>query len=494
VVALYLESLGNPRRFARVARAVARHKPVLAVKSGRTAIGARTGASHTAAAAAPDATIDALFEQAGVVRCEGLGDLIDTARVLANQPLPRGRRIGVVGNAGGINVLCADAAEANDLDVPELHAEVVSAIRAIAPDAAATINPVDLGAAASPAAISATIRAVADEVDAIVVAFGGTMASDTTAIFAGIASAVDAVDVPVVVVLLGDAEPPATFGARKAPVYALPEDAIRALGRAVRYARWRATPPGSRPRLAGLDQQRARTLVAEAHAGWQTADLAADLLGCYGITVTPTFTVSTELAMLTAAAELGYPVVLKSAKTDLVHKSDVGGVRLNLRDGDAAAAAYHGIVNATGDPHVLVQKQSPQGVELVAGIAHDPLFGSVVMSGLGGVHTELFADRALRLLPVTDRDAVEMWRGLRGAPLLTGYRGAPPADVDAVEDLIARLGRLAEDLPQVAELDLNPVIVHEAGLTVVDVKLRLESVGDEPDPSLRALREPVRVV
>ncbi len=492
VVALYLESLGNPRRFARIARTVARRKPVLAVKSGRTAAGERAGASHTAAAAAPDATVDALFDQAGVIRCDGLGDLIGTARLLAEQPLPRGHRIAIIGNAGGINVLCADAADSAGLELPAMPDTVVTAIRAAAPSAAATANPIDLGAAATAEAITSAIQAVAPTVDALVVAFGATLASDVPGIVEAISSAIDAVELPVAVVLLGVEQPPTTLGRRRAPVYALPEDAIRALGRTVRYARWRATPVGVRPRLDRIDARRAREYVEQRieHGGWQSATVAAEILDCYGITVAPTLTVSSETAAIAAGDELGYPVVLKSANPDLVHKSDVGGVQLNIADAAEAAFAYRAIESSTGDPRVLVQKQAGPGVELVAGIVHDRLFGSVIMCGLGGVHTEVFGDRALRLLPVTDRDASAMWQSLRGAPLLTGYRGAPAADTGAVEDLIERLGLLAEDLPEVAELDLNPVIVHPDGISVVDVKLRLAAVGDEPDASLRSLREP----
>jgi len=190
-----------------------------------------------------------------------------------------------------------------------------------------------------------------------------------------------------------------------------------------------------------------------------------------------------------AAHALGYPAVLKAADPNLVHKSDVGGVRLNLADAAEVAAAYRAVVDATGDPRVLVQPQVATQAELVAGIVHDPLFGSLVMLGLGGVHTDLFADRALRLLPVTDTDAAAMWRSLRAAPLLTGYRGAPAADTAGIEDLVLRLGRLAEELPEVAELDLNPVLAGPDGVVAVDVKLRLAPVDAEPDPA-GALREP----
>lgn len=494
VIALYLESLGNPRRFARIARTVGRRKPVLVVKSGRTVAGSRAGASHTAAAAAPDATVDALFAQAGVVRCDGLGELLDTARIMLGGRLPAGPRIAVVGNAGGINVLCADAADTAGLLLPDLPDDVVAAIRAAAPTVAAATNPVDLGAAASAPAVGATIRAVAPHVDMIVVAYGATLAADVPAILTEIGTALDDVATPAVAVLLGVTDAPTSLGTRRVPVYRLPEAAIGAIGRAVRYAAWRDAPLGSIPALSGIDPSRTRRAVDEAlidGGGWQPPRVAREILAGYGIATVADREASTAEAAVIAADTIGFPIVVKSADPNLVHKSDIGGVRVGLTDGDAVRDAYLDIAAATGDPRVLVQAQAAPGVELVAGVVHDPLFGSVLMCGLGGVYTELLGDRSLRLLPLTDRDAAAMWRGLRGAPLLTGYRGTLPADTAAVEDLLLRLGRLADDLPEIAELDCNPVIVGPSGVSIVDVKLRLARVGIEPDPALRALREPV---
>jgi len=511
-VALYLESLGNPRRFARIARAIGRRKPVLVVKSGRTDAGSRAGASHTAAAAAPDATVDALFAQAGVVRCDGLGELLDAARLLVDQPLPAGTRLGIIGNAGGVNVLATDDADAAGLAVPELPVALRARLAEVAPAAATVANPIDLGAAANPAAIAEAIRTVAGSgaVDAILVAFAATLANDVPGVLAAIGEAADSVDLPVAVVLLGVVQAPTSLGTGKAPVYPLPEQAVSALGHAARYAAWRRTPLGSRPDLPGIDEGAARALVTGALAtggGWQPPTVATRLLEHYGIPTAAGREVSTVDDAVAAAAELagaapgkrstatafGFPVVLKAADPDLVHKSDIGAVRLNLTGESAVREAYAAIGKALGTDHprVLVQRQLPAGVELVAGIVHDALFGSLVMLGLGGVHTDVFADRTLRLLPLTDTDAAGMWNGLRAARLLTGYRGAPPVDTAAIEDLVLRLGRLAEDLPEVAELDLNPVLAGPDGAVAVDVKLRLAAVGDEPDGAVRSLREPV---
>src|SRR5947207_4445756 len=374
--------------------------------------------------------------------------------MLVDQPSPAGNRIGIVGNAGGVNVLAADAAEAAGLTVPE------------APGG----NPVDLGAAATPQTMAAALTALAESgaVDAVIAVFAATRANDIPGILAAIGTAADAAAIPVAAVLVGVPDAPTHLGTRRAPVFALPEQAVQALGHAARYAAWRREPLGHQPDLPGIHATRARSLVDAALAGdgagdgWQPPALTAELLGCYGIPVVPTLVAGGLDDVAAAAARVGYPVVLKAADPAIVHKTDRGAVRLNLADSAAVRDAYLAITAALGDPAapVVVQPMRRGGVELAVGVVHDPLFGSLVMLGLGGVHTDLLGDRAFRLLPVTDLDAARMWRGLRGAPLLTGYRGAAPADTAALEDLLLRVGRLAEDLPEIAELDLNPVLAN----------------------------------
>ncbi|MFI7542510.1 GNAT family N-acetyltransferase [Actinoplanes sp. NPDC049599] len=493
-VALYLESFGNPRKFARTVRALSRRKPVLAVKSGRSLAGQRAGASHTAAAAAPAATVDALFDQAGVVRTDTLGELLDAARVLTDQPLPAGDRLAIVGNAGGLNVLAADAAEAAGLRVPPLSAATIGLLAETAPGAAATDNPVDLGAGASPAAFAAAAAAVADsgDTDALLLVVIATRANAPGEILAALGPVVDGhPGLPVAVVLIGYDRAVPTLGTRRAPVFDLPERAAAALARASSYAAWRRLPLGRRPELPDVDSERAAELVRTALAEggqWQPYERTAAILAAYGIRILPGAVAHTAREAVMAAERAGYPVVLKSADPELVHKTDTGGVRLGLADAAAVTRAFVAVA-AAGQPGagVLVQRQVSAPVELLAGLAHDPLFGSVVLLGLGGVRTELFDDRVLRLVPMTDLDAGRMWRGLHCAPLLTGYRGAAPVDTAALEDLVLRLGRLAEELPEIAELDLNPVLAGPDGVVAVDAKLRLAPVGGEPDATARRL-------
>jgi acyl-CoA synthetase (NDP forming) len=356
-------------------------------------------------------------------------------------------------------------------------------------------NPVDLGAEAGPAALAATVDALAGsgEIDALVATFVATRTNDVAAALVALAAAAQRCPgLPIAAVVVGADDAPAALGSRRVPVYQLPEDAVRAIGHAARYAAWLRAPLGSRPSLSGVDAAAARAIVAAATPGWQPPAVAQDLLARYGVPVVATRTAVGVIEAVDCAGELGYPVAVKAADERLVHKSDIGAVKLNLPDAEAVRAAYRAIADATGDvaPPVVVQPMARPGLELVAGIVHDQLFGSLVMVGLGGVHTDVLGDRAFRLLPVTDVDAAGMWRSLRAARLLTGYRGAPTVNAAALEDLLLRLGRLAEDLPEVAELDLNPVLAGPDGVVAVDVKLRLAPVSGEPDPYLRGLREP----
>ena len=304
----------------------------------------------------------------------------------------------------------------------------------------------------------------------------------------------DDLDLPVLAVVVG-VDVPQRLGHREVPVYALPEEAVRALSHACWYAAWRRAPRGVRPSLGDVDRHRARRLVMDAldiSPGWQPIEVCRQLLAAYGIRTVPSATADSPQAARQAADSMGYPVALKAAAPDLVHKSDVGAVILDLDGPDAVADAYVRIADALDHarPVVLVQAMAPSGVEVAAGIVHDPLFGSVVSLRAGGITTDLAPAPVLRLVPVTDVDAGRMWRGLAVAPLLRGYRGRPPGDTVALEDLVQRLGLLAEDVPEVAELDLNPVVVTADGMALVDVKLRLAAIDVEADPFLRALSQP----
>jgi acyl-CoA synthetase (NDP forming)/GNAT superfamily N-acetyltransferase len=489
VIGLYLESLGNPRKFARLARRVGENTPVLVVKGGRSTGGQRAGLSHTAAASSPDTAVDALFADAGVVRLDSVEELIDVARLLASQPVPSGGRLAIVGNGGGVGVLAADAAQSAGLEVPSLSDDVREA-------AGGFDNPVDLGAGASADALRHALEAVAGsgEVDTILVSLTSTRSNDLPGLLAAVSSA-ELQSTTVLVNVLGAADaltdvPLARRG--HAPVYRFPEPAVGALGHAVRYERWRRTPRGSVTRLPGLQPERARTIVLKALEGhvegvWLDARVTRDLLSCYGIPCIPLLSASTRFEAIKAADELGYPVVLKTDLPNVVHKTDVGGVVVGLRDSSAVGNAFDDVTSRLGGG-ALVQPTATASVELVVGVTREDTFGPVAMVGLGGVLTDLLGDHAFGLLPLTDRDAAALLRSLRAAPLLNGYRGAKPVDTASVESLLLRISALATDVPEIAELDLNPVMASSVSVVVVDAKMRLAHASPVPDSLSRSLR------
>ncbi len=497
VILLYLESFGNPRAFARVAPVVSRDTPIVVVKSGRSAAGSRAAASHTAALASPDTVVDALFQQAGVIRVDTLEELLDCGQLLANQPALAGHRLAIIGNAGGAAVLAADACDAAGLTVPEFDAATQAAVRALAGPNAGVSNPIDLGAGATPelfgGALDAALRS--PSIDGVVL----ILAPVATAAAGDVARAIAAVDPggrPVVFVHLGDPTAPAALrqAASTIPSYAFPERAVRALGRVAAHSDWKNRPVGSFPTLADIDLASARAVAEAALArqrdgGWLSPLQSVDLLHAFGIPTVDEIHVASASQAAAAVALLGCPVVLKAVGRRILHKSDIGAVRLDLASPDAASAAFLEMSAVLGDmmEGAIVQPML-RGVELIAGVVSDPLFGPVVMFGSGGTAVELFADRVLRILPLSDLDAHEMVCSIRGAPLLLGHRGAPLCDVAAIEDVLLRVACLAEEIPQLAEMDLNPLIATPHGVHVVDARIRLAPWRRHAETEVRRLR------
>ena len=506
VVLLYLESFGNPGKFNRIARRVSRRKPIVAMKSGRSQAGSRGASSHTAALASPDLAVEALFRQTGVIRVDTMEQLFDTAAVLAHQPLPPGRRVAIMGNSGGPGVLAADACEAAGLEVPELSSATQEALRACLPAAAGVRNPVDMMAAADAATYQQALRILlADpDVDALIVVYTPTLVTTLDDIARGIAQVTaEPWDKPVVANLVGtEGVPDALRGDGRAgdgaaghtvPSFAFPETAAQALARAARYAEWRRRPEGEIPRLEGIDIRAARRLVegalaARPEGGWLDPVAGCELLGAFGVPVAPLMAVTSAAEAAAAAARVGGPVALKAA--GVLHKTDVGGVRLGLVTPEEVAAAYDDMVARVGGDMTgaLVQGMAEPGVETIAGVVRDPSFGPLVVFGLGGIATELVGDRTLGVAPLTDRDAGDLVRLLRSWPLFSGYRGAPAVDIAGLEDILLRLSVLGEQAPEVAEMDLNPVIAGPGGVVAVDWRIRIVPAERHPERDLRRLR------
>ncbi len=470
VVLLYLESFGNPRKFARVARRVARTKPIVAMKAGRTSAGARAASSHTAALAGSEAAVDALFHQAGVLRVDTLEELLDVTSLLAGQPLPRGRSVAVLTNAGGLGILCADACEAAGLTLPPLADATVTELRAVLPAEASIANPVDmLGSAVGATYERALPLLLADPgIDAVIVLFVPPVVAGAAEVADAVARAVgEGSEKPVLVSIISGGGTPESMLSAPVASFAYPESAARALGRAAARAEWLRRPQGRVPELDDLDAKAASTIAREAGDRWLSATEARALLECYGIPMVQERTAATVDDALAAASDFGYPVVLKTAAAG-VHKSDVGGVALDLRDEAAVREAGERI----GAP-LLVQPLVRGGVELLVGAVEDPVFGPLVALGPGGTLAELIGAASFRLAPLTDADADELVQTEKVARLLGGFRGAPEADKSSVTSLLLRIGALVNDVAEIAELDLNPVIAGPDGCVVVDARIRV---------------------
>ena len=472
LVALYLESFGNPRRFGRIARRVARKKPILAMKSGTTATGARAASSHTAALAGSETAVDALFHQAGVIRAETLEELIDAAALFSGQPLPAGNRVAVLTNAGGLGILCADACDAAGLELPRFPPETEAALRDVLPAEASVANPVDmLGSATGDTYERVLPIILADPgVDAAIVLFVPPVVAGADEVAAAVGRVVGQTEgKPVLASLIAAAELPTIPGVTN---FAYPESAARALGLAAARAEWLRRPAGSVPSLDGVDASRARAIVTEAlvetDEAWLDPRQTRELLEAYGVPVVPERLAATPDEAATTAAELGFPAVVKSAEPG-AHKTETGGVALNLADAEEVRAAAVRI----GVP-VLVQPMLAGSAELLAGVVQDPVFGPLVAFGPGGVFAELIGQAGFRIAPLTDADAHELVTTGKTGALVRGFRGKPAADEPALVDLVHRLSRLGDDLHEVVELDLNPVIASPDGCVAVDARVRVQ--------------------
>jgi len=533
---LYVESFGSPRGFARTARRVGQQMPVLTVIGGRSVAGQSAAASHTAAAATPLVTQEALFGQAGIIAARSLGELVEAAALLASQPLPAGNRVAIVSNAGGAGVLAADACGDHGLEVAKLGPATRRRLSGLLPDGAAVAGPVDTTAAVTADVFRACLEQVAadDGVDAVIAVAVPTAISDL-----GPAITAAAVGKPLAAALLEQAESvrllphasPVVLGpspvdrsedvrggvsgsavagsshpaegparwpgappVRGIPAYAYPEGATRALGHAVRYRTWRDRQASPVPELSGLRVAAARDLVAGFLAGspgggWLTAGQTAELLSCYQIPMVSTVGAADEQQAVQAAADLGGRVVLKAEAEGLVHKTDAGAVKLNLSTPREVTEAYRDLADRFGSRlrQVLVQPMLADGIETLVGVVQEPVFGPLIVFGLGGVTTDVLGDYAARLTPLSQDGAADMIRELRAAPLLFGHRGTRPVDASALTDVLLRVSRLADDLPEVAELDLNPVIASADGACTVDARVRVAH-AEHTDPFLRRLR------
>ncbi len=518
VILLYLESFGNPRRFGQLARRIGRHKPIVAVKAGRTHAGSRAASSHTAGLASSDAAVEALFQQSGVVRADTIGEMFDVATCLDLQPLPSGNRVAIVSNAGGPGILAADACEAAGLSVVALPDATRATLTARVSATSGLSNPVDLVASAGPDAFRTAVEVLLadDEVDALIVIHTPIDTASTGAIENAVKQAVvaarqaGATNKPVVACLMArTAPPPIDTGTELIPVYPFPEHAARALAKVCAYARWRRTPPGLFWSFDEIHADEARALCRDVIAArgrtWLTAEELRRVLYAFGLPVAAGSVARSDVEAAAIASILGFPVALKLSSPAILHKTDANVVRLHLTTEKAVRAAWHDIaknaaaaiaqrstsvpsdlpgqsVRAPTSTHavgaqtlgMLVQPMF-SGIETIVGLIDDPNFGPLVAFGLGGLSVEVLRDVAFRMAPMTDRDADELLHEVRGSPLLRGFRGRPAVDLQALRDVLLRVSLIGQFVPEIQELDLNPVIAlpDGHGCRIVDARARV---------------------
>ena len=502
VILLYLESFGNPRRFAPLARQITRvhGKPILAVKSGRTRQGAEAASSHTGALAGGDRAASSLLSNCGVIRCHTVPQLFDLALGFCYQPLPPGSRLAILTNAGGPGIMATDAAVQFGLEIAELGQPTVAALRQQLPKEASARNPVDMIASAAREQYEGCSAAMlADpEVDALLVLFVSPLIIDPPSVARGIVAGVRqgleraGVQKPVLACFMGrgaNDEGIAVLREAGIPSYSFPESAVRTLAAMARFQKWRSLPPGEVVHFE-VDKARARQVVEQARAAdrqWLSAEQAMDLLGAYGIPTAPSRLAKSPDEAIAFAEEVGYPVVLKLDVQDVLHKSDLGGVKVDLRSPGEIKGAFWDLKESLERRGIdavshLVQKMVTGGTETIIGAVQDATVGHLIMFGLGGIYVELMKDVAFRVHPLTDAGAKRMIHEVKGWPLLHGHRGGEPVDLGRLEEVLLRVSQLVGDFPEIAEMDLNPFIAEPAGRpsVAVDARVRLASPDELP--------------
>jgi acetyl coenzyme A synthetase (ADP forming)-like protein len=487
VILMYTESFGNPQRFLEIARRVSKKKPVLAMKSGRTAAGARAAVSHTGSLAGADVPVASLFAQSGVLRAGSIEEMFVYASAFATQPVPRGNRVAIVTNSGGPGILATDACVQHGLEVPPLAEETRARMRPVLAPEASVVNPVDMIASAREAQYEACVRAVMDDasIDAAIVIFTSLESIDSMKVAEGIMRGAAGIDKPVLVCFMGKVGGKPAVARMKEeglPVYTFPEEAAQALHALVRYRQWLARPEGRMVTLGGVDEASIRTAFDLARADGRkmlTLAEALTVLDALGLPVTPWREARDAEQAAAAARELGVPVALKLSSARVMHKTEVGGVRLGLTDGAAAAEAATAMLAAgrAQDPAatVVVQAMAEGGPEVVFGATRDPKFGPLLMFGLGGIFVEILEDVAFRVHPISDVDALEMIDAVKGAAILKGARGQAPADVDTLREVLLRVNQLLAAFPEIDEMDVNPFFAgpSRARSAAVDARIRL---------------------
>jgi acetyltransferase len=487
VILGYLESIEDGPSFMKAAREVSETKPIIIIKSGTTSAGAKAASSHTGALAGSDHAYRAAFKQSGIIRAESMQSLFAYALAFASQPLPKGPSLAIITNSGGPGILAADACDRSSLHLTPIRKETADRLREFLPPTASVYNPIDIIGDATLERYEKTLEVVLkdDMLHAILVLFAPTAAADAEAVAMSIASLAKDADKPIITAFMGEK---GVRGARRIfqdhniPTYEYPDDAISALDAMLSYRRWREKPARQYRRFEA-DTHRVREVFASVikqHRHDLIENEAREILKSYGFRLPKSHIARTTRGAVQAASEIGYPVVMKIASPDVLHKSDMGGVRVGLKNEAMVEEAFFDITSniQVRQPEasilgVMIQEMIPQGREVILGITRDMQFGPMIMFGLGGIYVEVLKDVAFRIAPLSIESADAMIRDIRSFPLLRGVRGEAPADIEGIRDALLRLSQMATDLPEIIEADINPLLVCPEGQGAVAVDARI---------------------
>lgn len=498
IILLYLENFGNPRNFIRIATEVSRYKPIVAVKSGRTMLGAKAASSHTGALAGLDVGVDALFDQAGIMRVDTTEELFDVAAALSRQPIPKGKRVVVVSNAGGPAVLTTDALIANGMEMPDLTPETIKELKQFISADASYANPMDMVAGAGPDEYLKTLNVIKKDkrYDSIITIFLAPVTVDELQVATNIYTALGNCDKTVLACLMGAGESKAGINflnSHGIPTYIFPEAAAKTLATIDVYRQWLKRPQGKVKNFK-VHAHKVTEIVERCRAQNRTAIVGAEameVLRAYGIQAAGYRYGSSAAEAVAEARKLGYPVVMKINTPPILHKTEVGGVIVDLRSDTEVRKAFTELRRRVGKIEkgeqfsVAMQQMISGSVETVIGMTTDPSFGPLIMFGLGGIYVEVMKDVAFRINPLTPPAARRLVRSLRSYKLLTGFRGAPPVDLETIEETLLRVSQLIREFPCFAEIDINPFIVSPERSKCVAVDARF-IIRDASEPESEA--------